>query len=113
MADRLFENTRVASYFLWERTQHSSPLDLWRCVEDVARFLKREDMLRPEDMAVILKLGADDEGYIAFVRHIAYRIYIFTNRDDALANWYAAEWLLGNNEWRQAMAQMAAMIKGS
>jgi hypothetical protein len=105
----LFENTKLAAYFLWERTSSDNTLSLWNCVEDIACCLEQNGLLAPEKIVDILNLGKYDLKYIQFVRHIAYRIYIYTNRDDKLANWYCAESLLDNGELRSAVCKMAAI----
>jgi len=105
--ETLFENTKLASYFLWEYTRLDNTLQLWYCAEDIACFLEQSDILNGSQIENILALNVYDLGYIQFVRHIAYRIYIYTRNDDALFNWYTAERLLGNGEWRHAVAYMA------
>jgi len=108
MEETLFKNTKLAAYFLWEYTRLDNTLQLWYCAEDIACFLEQSDILSGEQLESILALNVYDLGYIQFVRHIAYRIYIYTGNDDALFNWYTAERLLGNGEWRQAVAYMAS-----
>jgi hypothetical protein len=103
----LFENTKLAAYFLWERTKSENTLNLWNCAEDIACFLEQSDMLAPEKVAGILSIGKYDLRYIQFVRHIAYRIYIYTGHESSVSNWYDAEALLENSEWRGALAKMA------
>ena len=107
MDEALFDNTKKAAYFLWEYTQVDNTLQLWYCAEDIACFLEQSVILSGKQLEAILALDVYDLGYIQFVRHIAYRIYIYTNNNDALFNWYAAERLLANGEWRQAVIHMA------
>jgi hypothetical protein len=71
--------------------------------------LEQSGLLTPEKITELLTLGKYDLKYIQFVRHIAYRIYLYTNRDDKLANWYCAESLLENGEWRSAICIMASI----
>ena len=104
----LFENTQLAAYFLWEQTHLENTLELWRCAEDIACFFEQSDILSARELESIISLDVNDFGYIEFVRHIAYRIYLYTGKCDALYNWLTAERLLGNNEWRQALVYMAS-----
>jgi hypothetical protein len=107
MNNKLFAHTKLAAYFLWEYTGNDNTLKLWRCAEDIAEFLQSSGILSPDRVVSILRLGIYDLGYINFVRHIAYRIYIHTENEDSLANWFVAERLLSNAEWRQAVTDMA------
>ncbi|MDR3239453.1 MAG: hypothetical protein LBT44_05140 [Clostridiales bacterium] len=107
MNEFLFESTKTAAYFLWETTKCDNTLTLWNCAEDIACFLEQSDILSPARITIILGTGVYDMGYISFVRHIAYRIYIYTGREDSLKNWFDAEALLNNIEWRQAITRMA------
>ncbi|MDR1560115.1 MAG: hypothetical protein LBS84_10555 [Clostridiales bacterium] len=108
MDEMLFDNTKLAAYFLWENTLADNTLQLWYCSEDVACFLEQSDILTMDQLDFITGLDVCDIGYIQFVRHIAYRIYIYTGNDDALFNWFTAERLLGNGEWKQALICMAS-----
>lgn len=101
------KNTKLAAYFLWEYTGADDTLNLWYCAEDMACFLERQGILGGGRLEAILALGVRDPGYIQFVRHIAFRVYIYTGNSDALFNWLTAERLLGNGEWRQAVLYMA------
>ena len=105
----LFQNTKLAAYFLWENTHSDNTLTLWYCAEDIACFLEQSDILSIRQLEAIMGLDIYDIGYIEFVRHIAYRIYIYTGNSDALFNWITAERLLGNWEWRQALICMASI----
>ena len=107
--ETLLDNTKLAAYFLWEYTHGDNTLELWYCAEDIACFLEQSDILTNELLEKIMALDVTDPGYIQFMRHIAYRIYIYTGNDDALFNWFAAERLLRNREWRQALAYMASV----
>jgi hypothetical protein len=103
----LFDGNRVAAYFLWEYTHCPNALHLWLCAEDTAIFLKRHNITAARDIEEILRLGQHDAEYIGFMRHIAYRVFKFTGTDDAAANWYSAERLIHNGEWRGAITFMA------
>jgi hypothetical protein len=107
MDTKLFDSTKFAAYFLWEYTHEDNTLKLWRCAEDIAAFLKSSEIFHPDYIVNIIRLGVYDMGYIAFVRQIAYRIFIHTGCGDALANWYSAEKLLANHEWRKAITDMS------
>jgi len=103
----LFNNTKLAAYFLWETTRCENALSLWYCAEDIASFLERYEIKSEAEISSILRQGVTDPGYVHFMRHIAFRIFVYTNRDDADANWYAAETLAANIEWRRAAVEVA------
>ena len=105
--ENLFESTKLAAYFLWQETRHENALDLWYCAEDIAWFLERHHMTDLQSLMEMRKKHKRDLGYIEFMRHIAYRVHIFTNEEDSLTNWYAGERLLANPEWCQAIVQVA------
>lgn len=109
MSDTLFDSTKLAAYYLWEHTGCENALNLWYCAEDMACYFEQFNILEKQRVDAILRLGVYDPGYIQFVRHIAYRIYIYTNRTDDTANWYAAERLLANGEWTDALLDMSAI----
>jgi hypothetical protein len=110
MNTKLFEHTKLASYFLWEYTHYDNALKLWHCAQDMAGYMKRAGITSHTDIEAIKNKGTHDPAYVSFVRHIAFRIYIYTNNDDALANWYSAEKLLNNYEWCVAAAGIAAAL---
>jgi hypothetical protein len=58
----------------------------------------------------LIQKGIYDYAYIAFVRHVAFRIYLYTNRPEAETNWFAAERLLGASEWLDAITAMAKSL---
>jgi len=105
--DELFEKTKVASYFIWEYTQADNALALWACAEDTANFLDFSGIYDPERITDILHKGIYSLEYISFVRHIAYRLYIYINCEKEETNWFAAEKLLRNDEWRAAITEIA------
>ena len=110
MSDALFENTKLASYFLWEYTQGENALGLWVCAEDIAYYLEVAGIFTPRQIGEIKERGVYSAEYIVFVRHIAFRIYIYTGRSEADANWFAAERLLANGEWCLAITQIAKIF---
>lgn len=105
-----FECTKVVSYYLWEHTGCENALGLWYAAEDIAAFFEQTNILDTEMVNSIKRLGLGSEGYIWFVRNIAYRLYIYTNNHDDIANWYLAEQLLNNPAWLQNLTAMAAML---
>ena len=111
MMGELFEDTKLAAYFLWEHSGYANALDLWYCVEDMACYFERGDITDEQYVDNIKALGVQDPGYIEFVRNIAFRVYIYTNCGDALTNWYMAERLLRVGEWVRALTGMAAIYR--
>lgn len=107
MKEKLSKSTEIAAYFLWEYTNHPSALNLWYCAEDIGFFLEKKELIENESIYVYTRKPKDDPMYIAFVRQIAYRIFIFTNDIDHLKNWFAAEKLVANGEWIAAIAKVA------
>lgn len=109
MSVGLFETTKIASYFLWEYTQAENALALWTCAEDIANYLEVAGIFNPKQIGEIISKGVYSVEYIAFVRHIAYRIYVYTGRDHAESNWFAAERLIKNDEWCAAVTNIAVI----
>ena len=107
----LFENTRIAAYFLWEYTECENALDLWLCAEEIAWFFEQTDIIDVSHIGRILQTGRYDISYICFLRHIAYRIFLFTNRPDEWHNWFAAERLVNNHEWINAVTSMSNIFR--
>ena len=107
----LFDNTKMAAYFLWEHTGCENALDLWLCAEDMACFFEQTDILGMTQIEIILRLGKYDPGYVNFMQHVAFRIYQYTGCSDELRNWFSAERLLTNTEWSRALTQMAAIYR--
>jgi len=107
MNDDLFENTKVAAYFLWEYTECPGALGLWYCAEDLAAYFERKNYHLPADVYSILRENVYDIRRVAFVRHIAYRIHVYTNNPNKLDNWFAAERLLNNGEWISSVCAIA------
>jgi len=107
----LFNSTKLAAYFLWETTQYGNALELWYCAEDIASFMERFQVETEADVEAVLRQGKTDPGYIEFLRHVAFRIYIYTNREDADTNWFDAERLVCNVEWRRASVAIARIYR--
>jgi hypothetical protein len=104
---QLMNDTKIAAYFLWEETNYDHPLSLWYCAEDIACFFSRGGILHDKIVLDICAKSVYDDAYIEFVRNVAFRIFIYTNETDADFNWFAAEKLLRNSEWRAAIVNMA------
>lgn len=107
MNEFLMEKTKIAAYFLWEETKHDHPLNHWYCAEDIACFLEESLVFDAATIEGIVRRGVYDISYIQFIRHIAYRIYVYTNQTDADTNWFAAERLVANAEWCAAVTDMS------
>lgn len=103
----LFDQTKVSAYFLWEYTKHENALGLWYCAEDMACYLERMGITGVSRIEEIKRLGVYDIEYVAFVRHLAFRIYVYTCKEDKLTNWFAAEKLIKNGEWCDSITKMA------
>ncbi len=111
MSGSLFEHTQIASYFIWETTGCTQALDLWYCAEDIACFMEQMGILCHERVDAVIRFGVNDQVYIHFLRHIAYRIYVYTGRADPNPNWFSAEKLLHNGEWLSALINMASIYR--
>jgi hypothetical protein len=68
-------------------------------------------ILNADRVMAIRQLGVYDPAYIHFLRHVAFRIYIYTDQPDAESNWMIAERLLVNPEWVMALVAMASIYK--
>ena len=106
----LFNCTKLAAYFLWEATNNTNALGLWYCVEDIACFFEQSHCCTPESVAAIIRKGTRDDAYIAFVRHVAYRIYKHTENPDPLVNWLLAERMLSASSWVREITHIAALL---
>lgn len=104
---QIFELSSKAAYLLWDSTNHGNALDNWYCAEDIASFFERLNLISHTLLEELLTLDKKDEEYINFVRNIAFRIYIYTNDNDKIKNWFIAESLLKNAEWTNAVLGMA------
>jgi hypothetical protein len=111
MDNSLFEHTKVVSYFLWEYTGCDHALELWYCAEDIACYFEQMGILSDQRVAAVRQLGVYDPAYIHFLRHVAFRIYIYTNQPEPNTNWFIAELLLNNREWVTALVGMATIYK--
>jgi len=107
----MFECTKEASYILWEHTQESNTLDLWYCAEDIARYFEKKDIMDRETVYATMNMNTYNSEYVAFVREIAYRLYVYSGCDDDLTNWYIAERLLTISEWLDALIKMASVYR--
>ena len=103
----MLEQTKLAAFFLWEYTKFENTLTLWYCTEDIASFLERCHIYKVQDMHDLILLNKNSKEYKAFVRHIAFRIFNHTKIEDTNFNWYTAEKLLNNAEWRRAITYMS------
>jgi len=107
MNEQLFEHTKVTAYFLWEYTQSDNALGLWTCAEDIANHLEVTDVFSPARIEEIAAKGTYSFEYIGFIRHIAFRIHVYTGQEHAETNWFAAEKLVGNREWCDSVTKIA------
>ena len=107
MSDLLFENTKITAYFLWECTNCPNALSLWYCAEDVAAYFEKMNYLHPSLIREIMNEQPHNVRRISFIRHIAFRIYVYTQNENKLDNWFSAESLLGNDEWIMAICAIA------
>ncbi len=113
MKNTVYENVKVAAYFLWEYTIGQNAMDLWLCAEDFACYLEKQNIITIEDLRNIIKKGKKNLDYINFVRSLSYRIYLYTNNKDRAFNWFVSEKLLANSEWCAAMINVAAEFRAS
>ena len=111
MPDALFESTKLTAYYLWEQTGCHQALRLWYCAEDIACFLEQASILDIKSLEGIAGQEPNTDGYIWFVRHIAFRLHVFTDNPDELANWYAAERLLASQGWAENVLNMSAIMR--
>jgi len=107
MNDILFENTKIAAYFLWEATGCGNALGLWTCAEDIGSGLEARGVLSPDKMNAITDMGLYSSEYIGLIRHIAFKIFVYTGQRDQEANWFIAEALARSYEWRESITHIA------
>ncbi len=107
MDEVLFENTKLAAYFLWEYTKTENALNHWYCAEDIACFLEASGILHEDSIINIKKRGMYDYSYINFIRNIAFRIYVYTNVVQKTTNWYVSERIVNNLECCKALITIA------
>jgi hypothetical protein len=109
MIDGLYDATRVIAYFLWEYSGNDDALCHWYCAEDTACYFQESGIFSVEDIENIKRKGLYSEEYIAFVRHIAFRIYTYTLNENCRTNWFTTERLLYNVEWCAAITKLASI----
>ena len=110
MGSGWFEYAKMTAYYLWEHTGCEDALDLWYAAEDIASFFEQANILDAKMVEGIVKLGPGSEGYIWFVRNIAFRLHVYAKNSDDLANWYLVEKLLNTPAWVQSIVAMAFML---
>ena len=106
-----FEHTKIAAYYLWEHTGNENALELWHAAEDIACFFEQANITEVGMVDSIRKLGVGSEGYVWFVRNIAFRLYSYTRNPDDLANWFLVEGLLSASPWVDSIVTMADMLR--
>jgi len=111
MNDLLFLNTQRAAYFLWEFTGCDNALGLWTCAEDIGGGLEDRGLLTPEHIDSVAGKGVYSSEYIGLIRLIAFKIFIYTGQRDKEANWFIAEALVKNHEWRGSVTQIAGIYR--
>lgn len=109
MKNQLFENTRRLAYFLWEYTNCENALSLWYCSEDLTSYFEINSITSMESLQDLLDKGKKDPAYIAFIRNIAFRLYLYTGQINQKHNWYLAESLASNIEWCRMLVESAAI----
>ncbi len=111
MLSELMDCTKVCAYFLWEYTQHDNPLCHWHCAEDIACLLETRGILSVSTIKDMIRRGRYDYSYVEFVRKISFMIFTYTNNKNSYMNWYAAERLLANSEWLDAIVKIANIYR--
>jgi len=106
----LFDSTKLVAYYLWEETGCERALELWYCAEDIACYLARANILDRAMIVSIRELNPQDEGYLYFVRHLAFRLFIYTGNTNCWANWFFAENLISNESWIEHITGMATIL---
>lgn len=107
MKDELHESMKKATYCLWEHTNNQNALKLWYCAEEIAHYFQKNGILNRDTIDDIFMLGKDNSRYVDFVRNISYRIYDYTESENTYRNWFMAENLIKNNEWCNAILNIA------
>ncbi len=111
MNEALVESIKNAAYFQWEQTQFPLALSQWYCAEDIACFLEEMGILCEDDIISVLSNDKVDLGYVEFVRHIAFRFYVYSGENQQETNWYDAEKILHNSEWRKSITAVASIFR--
>lgn len=109
MNGELDERTKIAAFYISEYTGCGDSEAVWHCAEDIACFFERCGILTVESLYNVLLLNKNSREYRGFIRQLAYRLHTHTGThgsDDGAANWYAAEKLIENHEWRNAVLHM-------
>ena len=107
MYDILTKQIQGAAYLQWEVMGSGSALEHWRCVEDIVCFIEMKNLLNEDSFMVALRNENGNVGYEELVREIAYLLSFYSSRQTAEDNWYMAERLIQNSEWRQMITQSA------
>lgn len=111
MKERLYECINLASYFIWEYSQSENALGLWCCAENIANYFEQRNILSEDKLDEIVALGKDNEKYINFLKDISYKIYDYSGNIDHIKNWFLAEKLLENKEWKDAVIEAAVIYR--
>ena len=102
------EHLKLAAFYLWQYTGYSNTQALWYCAEDIASFFERCQYTTEESVQKVMNLNRADRDYRAFIRHISYRLHLYTGIIDDSFNWQVTEKLLDNVEWRESIIALAA-----
>ena len=111
MKEKLYDCINLASYFIWEYGQSENALGLWCCAEDIANYFEQKNILSEEKLCEIIALGKGNEKYISFLKDISYKIYSYSGNIDHIKNWFLAERLIQNGEWREAVIEAANIYR--
>ncbi|MDR1209781.1 MAG: hypothetical protein LBK41_05650 [Clostridiales bacterium] len=111
MNAEIFDNARACAYKLWVLTGHDSAAELWSMAEDYAYTLEEQGITESGRIEEIAAMGAGSPVYVHFIRNLAYRLSTCSGRHDAVSNWYAAERLTADSEWRESAAALASAFK--
>jgi len=104
----MIEKTKLAAFYLWEYSGYENTMALWYCAEDIASFFERCQMYTDESVLAITRLNHSEREYRSFIRHIAYRLHLYTGIQDDGFNWQVSERLVDNREWREAIVFLAS-----
>ena len=106
-----YGNTQIAAYYIWEHSGNENALDLWYAAGDIASYFEQANILEAVTVEGIKDLGLHSDGYIWFVRNLAFRLHIFTGNEHKLTNWFLAEKLLDTREWIDSITNMASILR--
>jgi len=107
MYDRLTERIQSAAYLQWEETGLGSALEHWRCVEDIICFHEMKNLRSTDALTDALRNTNEAVKYEDIVRELAFRLSFYSGQKTDDDNWYLAERLLQNSEWRLLITQAA------